>query len=172
MHTAHAGLYVVMGVAGSGKSLIGSMLARALGVAFVDGDDLHPAANVAKMAAGVALTDDDRAGWLGALAARLAEAREAGAGLVIACSALKRAYRDALRDGAAPASVRFVFLTGERALIADRLVRRSGHFMPASMLDGQLAVLEPPLPSEEAWTCDVREAPEAIVAALVRRASR
>jgi gluconokinase len=164
-----SGLYVVMGVAGSGKSTIGAALARALGVDFVEGDDYHPAENVERMARGIPLTDDDRAGWLRALAARLREAREAGSGLVMTCSALKRAYRDVLRAGAA--DVRFVFLRGPRELIADRLARRRGHFMPSSLLDSQFATLEEPTPDEGAWVCDIRESPDALVAALVARVS-
>jgi gluconokinase len=156
-----------MGVAGSGKSTIGAALARALGVEFVEGDDYHPAENVKRMAAGVPLTDEDRAGWLRALATRLREAKDAGAGLVMTCSALKRSYRDVLRAGAP--EVRFVFLRGPRALIAERLGNRRGHFMPVSLLDSQFATLEEPSPDEEAWVCDIRESPEDLVAALVAR---
>src|SRR5918993_1042392 len=94
MDSANKGLYVVMGVSGSGKSTVGAALARALGVDFVEGDAYHPAENVERMSRGIPLTDDDRAAWLRALAARLREARDAGAGLVVTCSALKRAYRD------------------------------------------------------------------------------
>ena len=164
------GLYVVMGVAGSGKSLIGAALARALGVEFAEGDAYHPAENVKKMAAGSPLTDADRQGWLRALAARLGDAKRAGTGLVISCSALKRSYRDILRAQAP--DVRFVFLKGLRPLLAERLAGRSGHFMPASLLESQLATLEEPSPDEEAWLCDIRESPEAIVAGLVARAAK
>src|SRR5512147_2074043 len=114
-------IYVVMGVAGSGKSLIGSAFARALGVEFVEGDDHHPAENVARMAAGIALTDEDRVGWLRSIAGRIREAKAAGVGLVVACSALKRQYRDFLRAESGVADLRFVLLRGERSLIADRL---------------------------------------------------
>jgi gluconokinase len=158
-----------MGVAGSGKSTIGAAFARALDVEFVEGDDYHPPENVERMAAGVPLTDEDRAGWLRALARRLREAAGAGAGLVMTCSALKRSYRDVLRAGAP--DVRFVFLRGPRALIAERLASRRGHFMPASLLDSQFATLEEPSPDEEAWVCDIRESPAALVAGLVARAS-
>jgi gluconokinase len=164
----HTGLYVVMGVCGSGKSLIGAALARELGVEFVEGDALHPPNNVKRMTAGIPLTDDDRQGWLMAIAARLREARHAGVGLVISCSALKRKYRDLLRS-AGDADVRFVHLAGDRALIADRLANRRGHYMPASLLDSQLAILEEPSREEDAWTCDIRQTPESIVADLVRR---
>src|SRR3954454_15309263 len=122
--------FVVMGVSGAGKSLIGARFAAALGVEFVEGDADHPAANLAKMSAGTPLTDDDRQEWLVVIAARLAAARRAGSGLVVACSALKRAYRDLLRAG--DSDVQFVYLDGCRDLLAERLAERRGHFMPAS----------------------------------------
>jgi gluconokinase len=158
-----------MGVSGSGKSLIGAVLAAALGVDFVEGDEYHPAENVRRMAAGIALTDDDRAGWLRMLATRIHESRDAGRGLVLTCSALKRAYRDVLRSGAP--DLQLVFLRGSRALIAERLAGRSGHFMPASLLDSQLATLEEPSPDEDAWVCDIDESPESIVDAVLARVS-
>jgi gluconokinase len=161
--------YVVMGITGSGKSTVGSMLAQALGVDFVEGDDYHPMENVRRMASGIPLTDDDRAGWLRALASRIREARASGAGLVLTCSALKRSYRDVLR--AAAPELQLVFLTGPRAVIAERLAGRRGHFMPASLLDSQLAALEEPAADERAWVCDIRESPQQIVDALVARAS-
>src|SRR5688572_31225487 len=114
-----ASLFVVMGVSGAGKSLIGAGFARELGVEFVEGDAYHPAENVERMARGIALTDEDRAGWLRSLAARIRDARTAGTGLVMSCSALKRSYRDILRSGSR--DLRFVFLRGERSLIAERL---------------------------------------------------
>jgi gluconokinase len=166
----NTGIYVVMGVAGSGKSLIGAAFARALGVEFVEGDDHHPAENVRRMAAGIPLTDDDRAGWLQSLAARIRAAKDAGTGLVVTCSALKRKYRNVLR--AADADVRFVFLRGPRGLIAERLANRRGHYMPASLLDSQLATLEEPSSDEDAWVCDISQPPDAVVAALVARVSR
>jgi len=162
-------LYVVMGITGSGKSTVGEALAHKLGVDFVEGDDYHPPENVRRMASGIPLTDDDRAGWLQALATRLREAGDAGGGLVLTCSALKRSYRDVLRT-AAP-DVQFVFLEGSRGLIAERLAGRRGHFMPASLLDSQLATLEPPAVDEHAWACDVRESAEEIVDELVARVS-
>jgi gluconokinase len=158
-----------MGVAGSGKSLIGAAFARALGVDFVEGDDYHPAENVKRMARGIPLTDDDRAGWLRALAMRIGEAKDAGTGLVMSCSALKRSYRDVLRARAG--ELRFVYLRGSRALLAERLAGRRGHYMPASLLDSQLATLEEPSPDEGAWVCDIKESPQEIVAALAARAS-
>jgi gluconokinase len=170
MGAVHTGLYVIMGVSASGKSTIGAMLARALGVAFVEGDDLHPPENVQRMAAGIPLTDADRRGWLRAIAGRLREAQRAGVGLVVTCSALKRSYRDLLRsDGAA--DVRFVYLEGDDALLATRMAHRRGHFMPGSLLESQLATLEEPSQDEHAWACDIRETPETIVADLVARAA-
>ena len=136
---------VVMGVSGSGKSTVGRLAAEALGAPFVDGDDLHPPANVAKMTAGIPLTDEDRGPWLLEVGRRLAAAGPEG--IVIACSALKRAYRDMIR-AEAPGAV-FAELDGTRELLAERLTDRPGHFMPASLLDSQLATLEP-LQSDEA----------------------
>jgi gluconokinase len=170
MRTGHTGLYVMMGVCGSGKSLIGAQLARELDVEFVEGDGLHPPDNVQRMAAGIPLTDEDRRGWLLAIAARLREAKRAGIGLVVSCSALKRSYRDLLRSVGA-ADVRFVYLAGTMALLAERMANRRGHFMPPSLLDSQLSILEEPSPDERAWVCDIREAPHAIVADLVTRSA-
>ena len=158
-----------MGVSGSGKSLIGAALARALGVDFVEGDKYHSAENVKRMASGVPLTDEDRAQWLRSLAARIRESRKAGTGLVMTCSSLKRSYRDILRAEAN--ELRFVFLRGPRALIAERIAGRRGHFMPPSLLDSQFAALEEPSPDEAAWVCDISEPPEEIVAGLVTRAT-
>jgi gluconokinase len=159
-----------MGVCGSGKSLIGAQLARDLDVEFVEGDDLHPPDNVQHMAAGMPLTDDDRRGWLTAIAARLREAKRAGVGLVVSCSALKRSYRDLLRS-AGEADVRFVYLAGSRALLAERMAHRRGHFMPPSLLDSQLAILEEPSADEGAWVCDIRETPDTIVGDLVNHSA-
>jgi gluconokinase len=170
MGTIDTGRYVMMGVSGSGKTLIGSMLARELGIEFLEGDDLHPADNVQRMAAGVPLTDDDRRGWLIAIATRLRDAKRAGVGLVVSCSALKRSYRDLLRS-VGDVDARFVYLAGSRALIAERLAQRRGHFMPPSLLDSQLAILQEPSPDERAWVSDIRETPQAIVAALLTRAA-
>ena len=160
---------MVMGVAGSGKSVIGAAFARALGVEFVEGDKYHSAENIERMSHGVPLTDDDRTLWLRSLAARIREARRADTGLVISCSALKRSYRDILRAEAS--DLQFVFLKGERSLIAERLAGRRGHFMPASLLDSQLAVLEEPSPDEDARVFDISKSPSEIVAALVASAS-
>jgi gluconokinase len=159
------GLYVVMGVAGSGKSTIGAAFARALDVAFVEADDYHPAKNVERMALGIPLTDADRAPWLKTLATKLRKAKQAGRGLVMSCSALKRAYRDVLR--AQVPELQLIFLKGQRALVAQRLADRRGHFMPATMLESQFTTLEEPTPDERAWICDIRQRPQHIVAALV-----
>jgi gluconokinase len=161
------GLFVVMGVCGSGKTAIGSALAAALDIEFVEGDAYHPPENVARMRAGVALTDSDRAGWLRSLATRLAEAREQCSGLVIACSALKRRYRDVLRSAAS--DIQFVYLRASRALVAERIANRKGHFMPASLIDSQFEALEEPSPDENAWAVDVSEAAHVLVARLVAR---
>ncbi len=156
-----------MGVAGTGKSTVGAALALALGLAFVEGDAYHPASNVQRMAAGIPLTDADRAPWLNTLAARLREAGQVGAGVVMACSALKRSYREVLRGGSA--GVIFIYLHGDRGLLARRLAQRHQHFMPASLLDSQLAALEPPTPEERAWTYDIGLSPRSIVASLLER---
>ena len=160
--------FVVMGVAGCGKSTIASALARAFDVEFVEGDELHTPENVRKMAAGIPLTDADRAPWLAALAERLRAARLADRGLVMTCSALKRRYRDVLRGG--DPEVRFVFLEGPRALIAERFAGRTGHYMPASLLDSQFATLERPDADEKVWVCDISDTPDDIVADLLKRA--
>lgn len=165
------GLYVVMGVAGAGKSLIGAAFARALDVDFVEGDDCHPAENVARMASGIPLTDAERLPWLRTVAKRIGDAKHAGTGLVVACSALKRSYRDLLRTESHAPELRFVFLNGPRELIAERLAGRRGHFMPPTLLDSQFAALEAPSPDERAWVCNIKDSREHIVAALVARAS-
>ena len=170
MTTAKRRIYVVMGVSGSGKSVVGALLARALDLPFVEGDHYHPAENVARMSAGIPLTDDDRQGWLRSLAARIREASDTDTGLVLACSALKRSYRDLLRvESGAP--VQFVFLRGGQPVIAERLAGRRGHYMPPSLLASQFEALEEPSPDEEAWVCDITESPQALVAALAERAS-
>jgi gluconokinase len=157
-----------MGVSGSGKTTIGVALARALRIPFLEGDELHPPANVQRMAQGVPLTDDDRRPWLLAIAQQLRDAKRAGLGLVVTCSALKRSYRDLLRS-AGGSDLQFVHLAGDRTLIAERLASRRGHFMAPVLLDSQFATLEPPGPDERAWECDIRETPESLVAGLVKR---
>ena len=162
----HPPLLVVMGVSGSGKSTVGAALAQRLGVPFADADDLHPEANIAKMAAGHALDDDDRYPWLETIGAWLAD-RDASGG-VISCSALKVAYRDQLR-GHAP-RVRFVHLSGARDVIARRQASRPGHFMPASLLDSQFDTLEPLGSSEDGLVIDVDQSVDAIVQQYVDHA--
>src|SRR3954471_24034728 len=127
---------VVMGVSGAGKSTIGTALAESMDCAFVEGDDLHPPANVEKMRQGIALTDQDRQPWLEALGKRMAQERRAGRSVVSACSALKRIYRDALRAEVGP-DILFVLLDLPLALLATRMAARKDHFMPASLLESK-----------------------------------
>jgi gluconokinase len=131
---------VVMGVSGSGKTSAARELTRQLGWEYIEGDDLHPEANVAKMAAGTPLDDEDRWPWLRQIAQVIGEHEAAGKSLVITCSALKRAYRDLLRDG--HPSVWFAHVDVSREVLTERLAQRKGHFMPPSLLDSQLATLE------------------------------
>ena len=155
---------VLMGVAGCGKSTVGAQLASKLGATFLDADDFHPPANVARMAAGTPLTDADRAAWLDVLAERLATGRARGERLVLACSALKRSYRDTLRGGAPDLTL--VHLAGMPALLAERLAARQGHYMPATLLPSQLATLQPPQPDENGLTLDISAGPEQLVQAI------
>lgn len=158
---------VVMGVSGSGKSTVGAALARRLGWRFEDGDGFHPPANVAKMKAGHPLDDADRRPWLEAIAAEIARVAAGRGHIVIACSALKRAYRDILIDGRTDA--RIVFLDGDQALIAARLAKRKGHFMPPGLLASQFATLEPPAPGEHVITVPIDADVESIVDDIVRK---
>jgi carbohydrate kinase (thermoresistant glucokinase family) len=148
---------VVMGVSGCGKTTVGRLLARHLEVPFIEGDELHPPGNVELMASGIALTDEDRAGWLDTVAAELARRPE---GAVASCSALRRRYRDRLRR-AVPA-LRFVHLRGERAVLEERLAQRRGHYMPSTLLESQLQTLEPPSADEQPLELDITEPPEAL----------
>ncbi len=142
---------VVFGPSGSGKTTIGRALAEALGWPFFEGDEFHPPENVERMRAGIPLGDAERAPWLTALAQLIAEHVEKGASGVLACSALKRRYRAELVPPAAPrGSVRFLYLHAERALLAERLAKRRGHFFPPQLLDSQIADLEQPGASEPA----------------------
>lgn len=155
---------IVMGVSGVGKTTVGRALADALGWPFRDADEFHSAANVEKMHRGVGLTDEDRGPWLATLAALVASTLESTAHLVLACSALRQAYRDALvPPHTPPGAVRFVWLDAPASVIGERLAHRGSHFATAALLPSQLATLEPP---RDAVFVDARPAPAAIVAAV------
>jgi carbohydrate kinase (thermoresistant glucokinase family) len=158
---------VVMGVSGVGKTTLGEALAERLGWTFKEGDELHPAANVAKMKAGHPLTDADREPWLDAIAAWIDARLAAAQSGVITCSALKRAYRDRL-DRARP-QVRFVFIQLDEAATAERIASRKGHFMPPALLASQFADLEPPTPDEPLIVVDGAQPIPAQVEAVVGR---
>ncbi|MEU9327118.1 gluconokinase [Streptomyces canus] len=149
---------VVMGVAGTGKTTIGPLLAARLGVPYAEGDDFHPPANIAKMSAGTPLTDEDRRPWLDAIGSWAHGRAELGG--VVSCSALKRSYRDRLRAEAP--GVAFVHLAGDRSLIEDRMSHRQGHFMPTALLDSQFATLQPLQEDEAGVVVDVSGSPEEI----------
>jgi len=161
---------IVMGVSGSGKSTVGQALAQRLTWRFEDGDRFHPASNVAKMHAGIPLTDDDRWPWLQAIADEIDRACAADAAVVIACSALKRAYRDVLVHGRA--DVRIVYLRGDQALIARRLALRTGHFMPPGLLASQFQTLQPPTDDESVIAVPIDGSVDAIVDDVVRQLQR
>lgn len=152
---------VIMGVSGCGKSSVGAGLAERLGIAYRDGDDLHPPANVDKMRAGVPLTDADRWPWLD----RVAEVLRGDAPVIVGCSALRRVYRDRIRVGAG-GPVTFIHLAGDRAVIAERMAARTGHYMPTTLLDSQFATLEPP-GLDEALTVDIDQSLPAILTTIL-----
>jgi gluconokinase len=154
-----------MGVSGTGKTTVARLLTEDLGWPSAEGDDFHSAANIAKMHAGHPLTDADRAPWLQAIAEWIGARETAGEGGVVTCSALKRAYRDVLRAG--HPDVRFICLIGSHDLLESRLDHRSGHFMPASLLDSQLETFEPLQPGEPGATIDVSMTPAQIEAAAL-----
>jgi gluconokinase len=158
---------IVMGVSGSGKSTIGEQLAERLSFSYEDGDKFHPAANVAKMKAGHPLTDEDRWPWLQAIADEIDRVCKAGQHVVIACSALKRAYREVLVHERT--DVRIIFLEGNQQLIASRLAQRKGHFMPPGLLDSQFKTLEPPGTGENPVVVSIDGSVEAIVDAILRQ---
>lgn len=160
-------VYVVMGVSGCGKSTVGKLIAEALGAQYAEGDSFHPPQNVGKMRSGQPLDDDDRAPWLAAMAAAIRDWNAKGKTVVLACSALKRRYRDVLRSGG---EVRFIHLAGERALIASRLAARKGHYMPPTLLDSQFATLESP-GDDEAITIGIDAPAETIAARALHRLS-
>lgn len=160
---------ILMGVSGSGKTTIGESLSRALGWPFYDADDFHPAANVERMRKGIALTDEERKPWLAALARLIEETLNAEQSLVLACSALKAAYRKALvPHGATAGDVRFVYLRVPAEVAAARISNRRNHFMPASLVPSQFAALEEPA---DATVINATQSPEAIVADIRRALS-
>jgi gluconokinase len=156
---------VVMGVSGSGKSTVAAGLADRLGWEFAEGDDFHPAENVAKMRAGTPLDDDDRWPWLRRLAAWIGEQEQAGRSVVVTCSALKRTYRDLLREG--HPSVWFAHVTVDAELLRDRVAHRTGHYMPPALLDSQLATLQPLGDDEPGADISGAGAPDAVVEELL-----
>ncbi|GAA1763157.1 gluconokinase [Kocuria aegyptia] len=162
---AGAPLVVVMGVSGSGKTTVGALVAHGAGVPFLDADSLHPLANVRKMASGTPLEDADRRPWLDTVGERLREADRDGTGLVLACSALRRRYRDHIRR-AAPGTA-FLHLHGTPDVLASRLEGRSEHFMPAALLASQLGTLEPLGPDEPGYALDIDQPVEDMVAEAV-----
>lgn len=155
---------IFMGVSGSGKTTVGTAVAQNLGVPFIDGDDLHPVANKEKMAAGHALNDEDRFPWLRRIGTELILAAAAGRPVVIACSALRRSYRDILRS--AEPGTRFVYLKGDAHLIGQRMARRQHEFMPVSLLETQLEALEPPEEDEAAIVMDIDRDVSVVVEAV------
>jgi gluconokinase len=158
---------VVMGVSGSGKTTIARGVAQRLGWRLIEGDDFHPPANVAKMRAGTPLTDDDRWPWLRAIAHEIDAMHERGEQAVVACSTLKRPYRDILIG--ARTDVVLVYLRGSKELIRERIAARKGHFMPAALLDSQFAALEEPQADERPIVVSIAGTPDAIVEDVVRQ---
>lgn len=165
-----ARLLVVMGVSAAGKSAVAAALAQQFHVRLADADDLHPQANIEKMTAGIPLTDEDRWPWLELVGRELHAAESRGEGLAIACSALKRSYRDAIRSQA-PEAV-FVHLTAAREVLEQRMAQRSSHFMPTSLLDSQIATLEPLGDDERGVTVDVSGPLDDVVAEIVSQLSK
>jgi gluconokinase len=162
---ADKSVVVIMGVSGTGKSTIGAWLAERLSVPYAEADAFHPRHNIVKMASGTPLDDEDRAPWLDAIGDWAAD--HASDGGVVSCSALKRAYRDRLRAAAAPGALFFVHLDGDRALIADRMAARFGHFMPQALLDSQFAALEPLQGDEDGVVVGIDTDPETVVCRAV-----
>lgn len=165
MSLSRASHIVVMGVCGSGKSTVAQLLATRLGLPFIEGDAWHPLRNVERMAAGQPLTDEDRRDWLLALNGQLMMAQETGG--VLACSALKRSYRDRLREGAP--GLRLVHLTGSPSVLSQRLQARQGHYMPPRLLQSQLDTLEPPAADEHAVVLNIETPPDQMVEAVCRQ---
>ena len=154
--------YVIMGVCGCGKSTIGMALAERIGATYIDGDDLHPAANIGKMSRGEPLNDDDRLPWLQDVGRAL---RDAPGDCIVGCSALKRSYRDTIR-AAAGQPVLFLHLAGDRTVLVDRMAHRTAHFMPTTLLDSQLETLDPPQQNEMHLTANIARPPGEIVETL------
>lgn len=152
--TATPGAIIVMGVCGCGKSSVGAAIAERLGLPFIEGDVLHPESNVEKMSRGEPLNDEDRWPWLEIIGRAMADALGRGEGIVVSCSALKKVYRDRLR-AAVGGRLSFVYLEGTRALLSERMGSRTGHFMPTSLLDSQLATLEVPTGEPGVVTVDI-----------------
>ena len=167
--SAPATIVVIAGVSSSGKTSVGQALADRLGARFLDADDFHPPANVSKMASGVPLVDEDRWPWLERLNAELRQAAARAESLVLACSALKEVYRQRLAEGVA--GLRMILLTGSREVLAERAAARTHRYMPPSLLDSQLATLEPLEPGE-GWEIDVTRPVPSIVDDLARRLGR
>jgi gluconokinase len=162
-------ILLVMGVSGAGKTMIGTLLAERLSCTFADADVFHSAANKAKMALGIALTDDDRWPWLAAIRAAIEGKVRAGETAVFGCSSLKRTYRDVLRGGVrADPNIRFIYLKGSFDLLRERLDSRTGHFFDPSLLRSQFDTLEEP-GDDEAMTVSIEGTPEAIVDEIVKR---
>ncbi|MCX4390922.1 gluconokinase [Micromonospora peucetia] len=158
---------VVMGVSGAGKTTVALGIATRTGLIFAEADEFHSPANVASMRAGVPLDDGARLPWLRDLAGWMADRAADGVSTVLACSALRRSYRDVLREG--PPSVEFVHLDGSAEVIRERMARRAGHYMPASLLESQLATLEQPHPDESVLVLDVSLTPDELVSAAIDR---
>ena len=159
---------MIMGVSGSGKSSVGAALSRETGAPYVDGDDLHPRSNIDKMSAGIPLTDEDRWPWLAAVGERLGSHQGE---IFIGCSALKRSYRNLIREKAAE-PVLFIHLTGAKEVIAERMKHRPGHFMPTSLLDNQFATLEPPGEDEASIDADIGQPLEDVVRGILNKIGR
>jgi gluconokinase len=160
-------IIVVMGVAGAGKTTIGQLLAQRLACALLEGDSLHSPENIRRMAAGIALTDEDRHDWLVAIAERIAAAAKSDEALVVTCSALKRRYREMLRGDVA--HLVFVYLSGDKSLVESRVNERHDHFMPGSLVASQFAALEVPSADESVIYCDIALPPQAIVTSILEQ---
>ncbi|PDS63890.1 gluconokinase [Rhizobium anhuiense] len=165
MNKPHA--IIVMGVSGCGKSSVGEKLAEALHLAFVEGDALHPAANVEKMSKGIPLTDEDRMPWLDLIGEDMQAPLDKSEGIIVSCSALKRVYRDRLR-AAVGGNLFFVYLEGSKALLTKRMGERKGHFMPVSLLESQLATLELPTGEPGVVTVDIDDTVDGIAATALK----